>query len=162
MAKKTKMPSTSAIRALKAAGASFVAREVKYEPRGGTSVSSRELGVDEREVVKTLIMETEERAPLVVLMHGDMQVSTKALARHLGVKTVSPCDPSDAQRHSGYMVGGTSPFGLRKALPIYAEATIQALPRLFINGGRRGFLVEIAPEVLESVLRVEWVEVATP
>ncbi len=162
MSKKEKLPSTAAVRALKAAKVSFTPRPFAYEPKGGTAVSSRELGVDERQVIKTLIMEADDGAPLAILMHGDCQVSTKALARHMGVKGVAPCDPLVAERHTGYQVGGTSPFGMRRAMPIFAEASIRDLPRLFINGGGRGFLVEIAPAALEEVLGVEWVEVAIP
>ena len=155
----SKTPVTRAIRALRDAKVAFTPHTYRYEPRGGTSVSARELGVPEHEVVKTLIMETDSGAPLVVLMHGDQEVSTKALARHLGVRAVNPCDPKVAQRHSGYQVGGTSPFGLRKPLPIYAEATIADLDRLLINGGKRGLLVELPPDALAAVLQPEWVEV---
>lgn len=155
-----KIPVTRAIRALRGAKVAFTPHTYRYEERGGTAVSSRELGIPEHEIVKTLIMQTETRDPLVVLMHGDKQVSTKALARHLGVRTVEPCDPKVAQRHTGYTVGGTSPFGLRKPLPIYAEATIGELPRLIINGGKRGLLVEISPATLTQLLNPEWVEVA--
>jgi len=160
MAKK-KLAGTAAVRVLKAAGVDFIPHTYKYEARGGTAVSSRALGVDEHTVIKTLVMETAAGDPLVVLMHGDAQVSTKSLARHLGVKAVSPCDPHVAQRHSGYTVGGTSPFGLRKEMPVYAQRTIEAMERIFINGGRRGFLVELSPHVLGAVLEVEWVDVAT-
>jgi Cys-tRNA(Pro) deacylase len=155
-----KTPKTTAIRALQQARVEFQPHFYKYEDRGGTAVSSRELGVDEHQVIKTLVMETNAGDPLVILMHGDLSVSTKGLARHLGVKTVSPCRPEVAQRHSGYQVGGTSPFGLRKPLPIYAESTIQALPRLLINGGKRGFLVEMTPDALASALDIVWVEAA--
>ena len=123
----------------------FTAHEYRYEEHGGTRVSARELGVDEHAVVKTLVMEDEERKPLIVLMHGDREVSTKNLARQIGRKTVTPCDPAVAQRHTGYMVGGTSPFGTRKPLPVYAERTILDLERIYINGGRRGFLVALSP-----------------
>jgi Cys-tRNA(Pro) deacylase len=123
-----------------------------YVEHGGTAESARQLGVDEHAVVKTLVMQDDRAQPLVVLMHGDRQVSTKNLARAIGCKSVEPCKPEVAQRHSGYLVGGTSPFGLRKAMPVYVEETVLALPRIWINGGRRGFLVGLAPAVLVQVL----------
>jgi Cys-tRNA(Pro) deacylase len=123
-----------------------------YVDHGGTAESARQLGVDEHSVVKTLVMQDERAQPLVVLMHGDKQVSTKNLARAIGVKSVEPCKPDVAQRHSGYQVGGTSPFGLRKPMPVYVEAGVLELPQIFINGGRRGFLVGIAPSVLIEAL----------
>ena len=123
-----------------------------YVDHGGTAESARQLGVDEHSVVKTLIMQDERGQPLVVLMHGDKQVSTKNLARALGVKSVEPCKPEVAQRHSGYQVGGTSPFGLRKPMSLYVEASVLALPQIYINGGRRGFLVGITPTVLGETL----------
>ena len=131
-----------------------------YEERGGTRHSAEALGVDEHAVVKTLVMETEARKPLIVLMHGDREVSTKQLARTLNVKSVQPAQPATAQKHTGYLVGGTSPFGTRAKLPVYVERTIFALPRIYINGGKRGFLVEIAPQVLRELLPVEEVSVA--
>jgi Cys-tRNA(Pro) deacylase len=154
-----KTAATAAIRVLRAAGVAFTEHPYEYEERGGTAVSARELGVDEHAVVKTLVMETEARQPLVVLMHGDLMVSTKALARTIGVKTVSPCAPETANRHSGYMVGGTSPFGTRKPMPVYMEATILDLPRIYINGGRRGFLVGIDPREAQRVLAPTLVQV---
>jgi Cys-tRNA(Pro) deacylase len=123
-----------------------------YVDHGGTAESARQLGVDEHSVVKTLVMQDERAQPLVVLMHGDKQVSTKNLARAIGVKSVEPCKPEVAQRHSGYQVGGTSPFGLRKPMPVYVEAGVLELSQIFINGGRRGFLVGIAPSVLIEAL----------
>ena len=123
-----------------------------YVEHGGTAESARQLGVDEHTVVKTLVMEDERAQPLVVLMHGDRQVSTKALARAIGVKSVQPCKPEVAQRHSGYLIGGTSPFGTRKALPVFVEASVLDLPRVYINGGRRGYLVAIAASVLVDKL----------
>jgi len=123
-----------------------------YVDHGGTAESARQLGVDEHSVVKTLVMQDERAQPLVVLMHGDKQVSTKNLARAIGVKSVEPCKPEVAQRHSGYQVGGTSPFGLRKPMPVYVEAGVLELPQIFINGGRRGFLVGIAPSILIEAL----------
>jgi Cys-tRNA(Pro) deacylase len=131
-----------------------------YEEHGGTSRSALELGVDEHIVVKTLVMETDSREPLIVLMHGDREVSTKELARTLGVKSVSPCDPVTAQKHSGYQVGGTSPFGTRKQLSVYAERTIFDLPRIYINGGKRGFLVSMDPNDLRRALSILEVTVA--
>lgn len=142
----------SAIPELKKHHVNFSEHEYRYEERGGTAVSSRELGVDEHSVIKTLVMEDDRKKPLIVLMHGDREVSTKNLARQIGVKTVTPCAPDVAQRHSGYMVGGTSPFGTRKAMPIYMERTIADLDRIYINGGRRGFLVSMAPADLIRVL----------
>ena len=132
----------------------------RYEERGGTRVSSRELGVDEHAVVKTLVMQDDAGEPLVVLMHGDREVSTKALARQLGRKTVEICRPEVANRHSGYQVGGTSPFGTRKAMPVFLERSILDLPRIYVNGGSRGFLVGMAPADLERVLRPTLVDVA--
>lgn len=153
-------PSTPALRALRAAGVDYALHAYRYEARGGTRVSARELGVDEHAVIKTLVFETDTRSPLVVLMHGDREVSLKSLARHLAVKSVRPCDPSVAERHSGYRVGGTSPFGLKKELPILAEATIRELARLYINAGARGLLVSLTPADLERLLDLAWVNVA--
>lgn len=150
---KVKSPVTAAIRVLRQAGVPFGEHPYAYEEKGGTAVSARELGVDERSVVKTLIMEDEGKAPLVVLMHGDLQVSTKELARAIGAKSVAPCNPDTAQRHSGYLVGGTSPFGTRKQMPVYVEETILELPLIYINGGSRGFLVSIPPRELVRVLK---------
>jgi Cys-tRNA(Pro) deacylase len=154
------MPSTPAVLALRKAGVTFTPHFYEYEEKGGTAVSSRELGVDERVVVKTLVMEDDKKAPLMVLMHGDRKVSTKALARQIGVKSVEPCAPQVAQRHSGYRVGGTSPFGTRKPIPVYVEQSVLALPAIYINGGSRGFLVCIDPAVLTRVLAARPVEVA--
>lgn len=145
-------PMTAAQRVLHAHHVTFTEHEYRYEPHGGTSASSRALGVDEHHVVKTLVMEDDMRAPLIVLMHGDCEVSTKQLARQAGRKTVEPCDPAVAQRHTGYQVGGTSPFGTRKTLPVFVERTILALDAVYINGGRRGLLVRIAPSELVRVL----------
>jgi Cys-tRNA(Pro) deacylase len=151
----------SAVPVLKKHGVDFTEHEYRYEERGGTAVSSRELGVDEHSVIKTLVMEDERKRPMIVLMHGDREVSTKNLARQIGAKTVTPCAPDVAQRHTGYLVGGTSPFGTRKTLPIYMERTIADLDRLYINGGRRGFLVSLAPADLVRVLSPTFVEVAS-
>jgi len=150
---KVKSPVTAAIRVLRQAGVSFGEHPYQYEEKGGTAVSARELGVDEHCVIKTLIMEDETRAPLVVLMHGDLQVSTKELARAIGVKSVAPCAPDTANRHSGYLVGGTSPFGTRKEMPVYVEESILDLPLIYINGGSRGFLVSMPPSELVRVLK---------
>ena len=155
-----RVPSTPAVLALRAAGVAFEPHFYEYEERGGTAVSSRELGVPEHEVVKTLVMADEQERPLVVLMHGDRKVSTKALARVLGAKRVEPCRPEVAQKHSGYQVGGTSPFGTRKRMPVYVERSILALPRIYINGGSRGFLVEIGPAAITRVLGATPVDVA--
>jgi Cys-tRNA(Pro) deacylase len=149
-----------AIRALRAAGVAFVPHLYTWQPHGGTHASSVALGVPEHAVVKTLIFETERSEPLCILMHGDREVSAKQLARTIGTKTVAPCAPEVADRHSGYQVGGTSPFGLRRAMPIYLQATILALPRIYINGGARGFLVELDPRELVRVLSPITVEVA--
>jgi len=156
------MAVTSAIRMLRAQGVTFTEHPYRYEERGGTAVSARELGVDEHLVVKTLVMEDEARRPLVVLMHGDRSVSTKELARQIGRKTVRPCEPAVAQRHTGYLVGGTSPFGTLKRLPTYVERSILALDAIYINGGRRGFLVRLAPGELTRVLGALPVDVAMP
>lgn len=156
------IPTTPAVLALRAAGVPFTAHFYDYEEHGGTAVSSRKLGVDEHAVVKTLVMEDDAARPLIVLMHGDMKVSTKAMARALGVKRVAPCRPETAQRHSGYLVGGTSPFGTRKRLPVYVESSVLALPRIYVNGGSRGFLVAVKPAVLTALLQAVAVAVAIP
>ena len=137
---------------LKAHGVAYSEHPYDYVDHGGTAESARRLGVPEHEVVKTLVMQDEAAQPLIVLMHGDRQVSTKSLAREIGVKSVEPCRPEVAQRHSGYLVGGTSPFGTRKAMPVFVEASVLALPRILVNGGRRGFLVGIAPTLPLSLL----------
>jgi Cys-tRNA(Pro) deacylase len=151
----------SALPVLKKHGVAFTEHEYRYEERGGTAVSSRELGVDEHAVIKTLVMEDENKRPLIVLMHGNREVSTKNLARQIGAKSVTPCAPDVAQRHSGYMVGGTSPFGTRKPLPIYMERSIADLDRLYVNGGRRGFLVSMTPAELIRVLSPTLVDAST-
>jgi Cys-tRNA(Pro) deacylase len=143
---------TPAIHFLRKHGVEFTEHEYRYEARGGTRVSARELGVDEHAVIKTLVMEDQQKQPLIVLMHGDLEVSTKQLAREVGKKAIQPCAPGVAERHTGYQVGGTSPFGTRKALPVYMEASILELRRVLINGGRRGFLVAIAPQDLVRTL----------
>jgi Cys-tRNA(Pro) deacylase len=158
---KDKLPTTAAVRVLRASGVAFTAHPYAYEERGGTEVSARELGVSEHAVIKTLVMEDDAKRPLVVLMHGDREVSTKNLARFLGVKSVAPCAPAVADRHSGYQVGGTSPFGLKRAMPIYMERSIAELPYIYVNGGRRGLLVGMAPADLIRVLGPVPVDAAT-
>ena len=155
-----RMPSTPAVLALRTAKVAFTPHFYEYEERGGTAVSARELGVEENAVIKTLIMQDEAAKPLIVLMHGDREVSTKALARELSVKRVEPCKPEVAERHTGYRVGGTSPFGTRRRMPVYMEASIAALPQIYINGGSRGFLVGIAPQVVVDLLAPRAVSVA--
>ncbi len=155
-----KTPVTTAVRALRAAGVAFTDHLYAYEEKGGTAVSSRELGVDEHCVVKTLVMEDDRKNPLIVLMHGDRQVSTRELARVAGARTIAPCAPETAFRHTGYPVGGTSPFGTRRPLPVYMEETILELPKIYINGGKRGYLVGIDPKDAARLLRPTLVRVA--
>ena len=155
---KLKVPNTPATRVLKNAKISYSVHFYAYEEHGGTSVSARELGVDEHSVIKTLVMEDEQKNPLIVLMHGDLEVSTKQLARALKVKCLVPCRPEVAMKHSGYLVGGTSPFGTRKPLPIYMESSIRNLPKIYLNGGKRGFLVGLDPQVVVDLLDVTFVE----
>lgn len=138
----------------------FIECPYKYEEEGGTEVAARVLGVDEHQVIKTLVMEDDQKKPLIVLMHGDRQVSTKALARVIGVKSVIPCTPETALKHTGYKVGGISPFGIRKSLPIYVEESILSLPKIFINAGRRGLLCGISPTDLVRILKTIPVRVA--
>ena len=152
------MAATPAIHFLRRKGAAFTEHEYRYEEHGGTRVSARELGVDEHAVVKTLVMEDEHQQPLIVLMHGDCEVSTKQLARQIGRKSVTPCEPAVANKHTGYLVGGTSPFGTRKTLPVFAERSIMDLDRLYINGGRRGFLLAMTPGDLVKALDPTLVE----
>ncbi|MDD3449011.1 MAG: aminoacyl-tRNA deacylase [Gammaproteobacteria bacterium] len=159
---KHKTPVTPAVHVLRAAGVEFDNHPYRYVAHGGTVQCARELGVEEHAVVKTLIMEDDRRQPLVVLMHGDREVSTKALARTIGAKTVRPCAPAVADRHSGYQVGGTSPFGTRHPMPVYMEATILGLPRIWINGGSRGYLVSMEPGEAARVLAAVLVDVAQP
>jgi Cys-tRNA(Pro) deacylase len=156
----SKAPSTQATRLLKQAGIAFTEHLYRYEEHGGTKVSARELGVAEHAVIKTLVMEDEKGAPLIILMHGDREVSTKELARQTGAKSIHPCKPEVANRHSGYLVGGTSPLGTKKVMPIHAEATIFDLERIYLNGGSRGFLVGLDPKDLERVLSLSRVHVA--
>jgi len=157
---KDKMPVTAAVRQLRAEKVIFSEHLYPYEEKGGTAVSARELGVDEHAVVKTLVMEDEQKNPLVVLMHGDCQVSTKELARFMGVKLITPCSPDSANRQTGYLVGGTSPFGTKKTLPVYMEVSILELAKIYLNGGKRGFLVGIAPAEVLRVLQPMLVKVA--
>ncbi|WP_199181248.1 Cys-tRNA(Pro) deacylase [Chromobacterium alticapitis] len=148
----SKAPVTQAVRVLRERKVEYTEHLYKYEEKGGTTVSARELGVDEHAVVKTLIMEDENKRPLIVLMHGDREVGTGMLAKQIGVKKVHPCDPKTADKHSGYQVGGTSPFGTRHAMPVYMEASIAALPVIYINGGKRGFLIGVDPREAIRVL----------
>jgi Cys-tRNA(Pro) deacylase len=160
MAKKEHISETPATQFLRKNGVPFSEHPYGYEEHGGTTVSARELGVPEHDVVKTLVMQDEAARPLIVLMHGDCTVSTKNLARQIGCKSVEPCKPEVANRHSGFLVGGTSPFGTRKQMPVYVEKTILELPKIYINGGRRGYLVGIAPGELVRTLGAKAVEVA--
>lgn len=160
MAKKEHVSETPATQFLRRQGIVFTEHPYAYEEHGGTAVSARELGVDEHSVVKTLVMQDDAAKPLIVLMHGDRKVSTKNLARQAGCKSVEPCKPEVANRHSGYLVGGTSPFGTRKAMPVYVEESILGLERIYINGGRRGYLVGIDPKVLLTSLQAKPVNCA--
>ena len=153
------MSATPAVHALRRLDIPFTEHVYRYEEHGGTRVSSRELNVSEHAVVKTLVVETERKQPLIVLMHGDCEVSMKALARAIGAKTVTMCRPEVAERHTGYLVGGTSPFGTRKPLPVYVERTIADLDVAYINGGRRGFLLGVAPAAIISALNATLVDV---
>lgn len=152
MSKDVDYPITPAVRALREHKVAFTPHLYDYLERGGTAHSAASLGVDERTVIKTIVLEDEHRKPLICLQHGDREVSTKNLARTLGVKTITPCAPDAANRFTGYMVGGTSPFGTKREIPVYLERSIAALPRIFINGGKRGFLVSMAPSELIRVL----------
>lgn len=160
MAKKEHISETPATQLLRKHKVAFTEHPYDYEEHGGTGVSSRALGVDEHHVVKTLVMQDEAAKPLIVLMHGDCKVSTKNLARNIGCKSVEPCKPEVATRHSGYMIGGTSPFGTKKAMPVYVEDSILALETIYINGGRRGYLVGIKPQVLTELLNAKAVHCA--
>lgn len=153
-----KSPMTAAVRVLKAAGIEFEDCLYTYVEKGGTEAFSRQSGVDEHEVIKTLIMQRDDRQPIIVLMHGDRQVSTKALARQIACKSVESCAPAVADRHSGYQVGGTSPFGTRKAMPVYAESSIRDLKHVYINGGKRGFIIRMRTRDMADVLDPIWVE----
>ena len=159
--KDDKYPVTPAVRVLRAAGVAFEGHLYEYVEKGGTRVSSDALGVPEHEVIKTIVFEDDQKQPLIVLMHGDKEISTQALARLLGKKRITPCAPEVANKHTGYMVGGTSPFGTRKPLPVYVEASVLQLPRLYVNGGKRGFLVSMTPSDLQRAVACTSVNVAT-
>jgi len=161
MARKEHAPETPATTFLRENNVSFTKHLYDYVEHGGTSESSRQLGLDEHAVVKTLVMQDQDAKPLIVLMHGDRQVSLKNLARQIGARKVEPCKPDAAERHTGYQVGGTSPFGTRKHLPVYVERSILELPAIYINGGNRGFLVEISPRILTDLLDAQPVDCAT-
>ncbi|RFU46405.1 Cys-tRNA(Pro) deacylase [Paraburkholderia sp. DHOC27] len=161
MSKSRHVSETPATQFLRRHGVAFGEHPYDYVEHGGTAESARQLGVDEHQVVKTLVMEDEHAKPLIVLMHGDRTVSTKNLARQIGAKRVEPCKPEVANRHSGYLIGGTSPFGTRKAMPVYVESSILELDKIWLNGGRRGFLVSIAPAVLGTLLQAKPVQCAS-
>lgn len=156
--KQEEVPVTTAIRFLRAQKAQFEPFFYQYEERGGTATSARELGVAETVVVKTLVMQDDSKKPLIVLMHGDRQVSTKQLARILGVKSITACEPDVANRHSGYVVGGTSPFATKKPMPVYMQKTIMECPQVYINGGKRGFLVRMSPHEIAKLLNAQLVD----
>ncbi len=160
MARKEHAPETPATSFLRRHNVSFSEHLYDYVERGGTAESARQLGVDEHSVVKTLVMQDQDARPLIILMHGDRQVSLKNFARQIGAKKVEPCKPEVAQRHTGYQVGGTSPFGTRKVLPVYVERSILGLPSIYINGGQRGFLIQITPGVLTGLLDAQPVDSA--
>jgi Cys-tRNA(Pro) deacylase len=153
-------PITPAVRLLREKNIAFIPHLYTYEEHGGTKVGAEALGVDEHAVIKTLVMQTDERKPLLVLMHGDREVSTKKLARAIGVRGMVPCDAKTAERHTGYLFGGTSPFGTRTQLPTYVESSIFSVPKIYINGGKRGFLVEISTADLRRTIPVTEVQVA--
>lgn len=162
MARKEHAPETPATSYLRKHNVNFTEHLYDYVERGGTAESAKQLGVDEHVVVKTLVMQDQDAKPLLILMHGDRQVSLKNFARQIGAKKVEPCKPEVAQRHTGYQVGGTSPFGTRKLLPVYVERSILALPSIYINGGHRGFLVQISPAVFTDLLQAQPVDSAAP
>jgi Cys-tRNA(Pro) deacylase len=162
MSKGKHISETPATQLLRKHGIAFGEHPYDYVEHGGTAESARQLGVDEHAVIKTLVMEDEAGKPLIILMHGNASVCTKNLARQIGAKSVEPCKPEVAQRHTGYMVGGTSPFGTKKTLPVYVEETVLALPQIYINGGRRGYLVNLVPAVLTQVLGARAVSCALP
>jgi Cys-tRNA(Pro) deacylase len=157
---KDKIPSTRAVRALKQAGFVFSLHFYKYQEHGGTEVAANALGVDEHIIIKTLVFEDDKQEPLLLLMHGDRTVSTKSLSRALGVKTIRPCDPKVVHRHTGYVVGGISPFGTKKRLRTYIERSILDLPKIYINAGKRGLLAEVSPKDLARTLGATPVDVA--
>jgi Cys-tRNA(Pro) deacylase len=153
-------PSTNAVRVLNEHGVAFTIHEYRYEEHGGTAASARALGVDEHAVIKTIVMEDDVKAPVIVLMHGDREVSTKSLARALDRRSIKPCDPKTAERHTGYRVGGTSPFGTRRPIPVCLQLSVAELETIYVNGGSRGFLVGMSPAELTRVLRPTMVDVA--
>ena len=157
---KEKFPVTPATRFLREHQIEFTGHLYRYEERGGTAHSAAGLGIDEHTVIKTLILEDDRRQPLIVLMHGNRKVSTRELARMLGAKTITPCAPAVAQKHTGYLVGGTSPFGVRRAMPVYLEASILDLPLIYLNGGKRGFLISLPPREVQRLLQPTLVNVA--
>ena len=157
---KEKYPVTSAVRFLREHQVDFIERPYKYEEHGGTETAAKAFGVDKHLVIKTLVMEDDQKVPFIILMHGDREVSTKALARAIGVKSVNPCSSEVALKHTGYMVGGISPFGTKKPLPVYVEESILSLPKILINAGRRGLLCEISPSDLIKVINPIPVQVA--
>jgi len=161
MRKSRHVSETPATQLLRRHDVAFREHPYEYVEHGGTAESARQLGVDEHNVIKTLVMEDEHAKPLVILMHGDREVSTKNLARQIGVKHIEPCKPEVANRHSGYLVGGTSPFGTKRAMPVYVESTILALDEIYINGGRRGFLVSLSPSILTTLLDAKPVQCAS-
>lgn len=156
---KSKAPVTQAVRVLRAHNVIYSEHLYDYEEKGGTRVSSRELGVEEHAVIKTLVMQDENKKPLIVLMHGDKEVGTGLLAKQIGAKRVEPCDPKTADKHSGYQVGGTSPFGTKAAMPVYMEASIAELGKIYINGGKRGFLIGLSPADVQAILKPVQVQV---
>ena len=158
MGKSDDVPTTPAIRALKAAGVAFTAHQHAYEPHGGTALCAQQMGIPEHHVIKTIVLKTSEGKPLVMLMHGDAEISLNKLARLLGVKRIETCTIEEAERTSGYFVGGTSPFGFRKRVPVYAESSIFDLEWIVINGGAHGLFVKIAPEILRTVVGAQPVE----
>jgi Cys-tRNA(Pro) deacylase len=162
MSKEKHVSETPATLLLRKHGVAFGEHTYDYVEHGGTTESARQLGVDEHAVIKTLVMEDDCAKSLIILMHGDASVSTKNLARQIGAKSVAPCKPDVAQRHTGYLVGGTSPFGTKKPLPVYVEETVLALPLIYINGGRRGYLISLAPAVLTQMLGAKAVHCALP
>jgi Cys-tRNA(Pro) deacylase len=162
MARKEHAPETPATSYLRQHNVSFTEHLYNYVERGGTAESAKQLGVDEHAVIKTLVMQDQDAKPLMILMHGDRQVSLKNFARQIDAKKVEPCKPEVAQRHTGYQVGGTSPFGTRKLLLVYVERSILSLPSIYINGGHRGFLVQISPSVLTNLLHAQAVDSAAP
>ena len=160
MAKEKHISETPATQMLRKLGIAYSEHVYEYVEHGGAMESARQLGMDPHHVAKTLVMEDEQAKPLIIIMHGDCEVSTKNLARQIGVKKVSPCKPEVAQRHSGYMVGGTSPFGTRKNMPVWVEASLLELPTIYLNGGRRGYLLSLSPQALVKGLKARAVNVA--